>query len=105
MLNVEVDVPEDIPFLEIKAGHYDLQRFVYWGFMKTFWNKNYTFSENNHTNFDWYAPVYAHRYTKKEIYKWCAMLNCQSFILMNRKVVFPFAPKRNNSYLRNRWNN
>ena len=31
-----------------------------------------TFEENNHLNFDWYAPRYAHRQTEDEVRGWCA---------------------------------
>ena len=34
-LNIEIDVP-DIPFLSIKGGKYDIQRFIYWNFIKMF---------------------------------------------------------------------
>jgi len=70
-LHAEVDVPEDIPYLGIKAGRYDVQRLIYWFFAKLFWNEAYTFEENNHVNFDWYHPTYAHRHTEEEIRRWC----------------------------------
>jgi arsenite methyltransferase len=70
-LRAEVEVPEDIPYLGIKAGRYDVQRLVYWNFAKMFWNDEYPFETNHHINFDWYHPRYAHRQTKEEIYRWC----------------------------------
>ena len=71
-LETEVDVPEDVPLLGIKAGRYDVQRLIYWSIAKLFWNSKMTFEENNHLNFDWYAPRYAHRQTEEEIRRWCA---------------------------------
>lgn len=71
-LHAEIDVPEDIPFLDIAAGTHDVQRLVYWHFAKLFWNDDYTFEENNHINFDWYHPAYAHRHTEEELRAWCA---------------------------------
>jgi arsenite methyltransferase len=71
-LHAEVEVPEDIPYLGIKAGRYDVQRLVYWHFAKLFWNEAFTFEENNHVNFDWYHPRYAHRQTEDEVRRWCA---------------------------------
>jgi len=70
-LHAEVDVPEDIPYLGIKAGRYDVQRLIYWHFAKLFWNGAYSFEENNHVNFDWYHPRYAHRQTEEEVRRWC----------------------------------
>lgn len=71
-LDVEVDVPEDIELLGIPAGRHDVQRLVYWHFAKLFWNDDLTFEENNHLNFDWYAPRYAHRHTEDEVRGWYA---------------------------------
>jgi len=70
-LQAEVEVPEDIPYLGIKAGRYDIQRFVYWNFAKLFWNEDYPFATNHHINFDWYHPRYAHRQTEAEVRGWC----------------------------------
>jgi arsenite methyltransferase len=71
-LHAEVEVPEDIPYLGIRAGRYDVQRLIYWHFAKMFWNDAYSFEGNNHVNFDWYHPQYAHRHTEDEIRGWCA---------------------------------
>jgi SAM-dependent methyltransferase len=71
-LETEIEVPEDVPLLGIKAGRYDVQRLVYWHVAKLFWNAGMTFEENNHLNFDWYAPQYAHRHTEDEVRGWCA---------------------------------
>lgn len=70
-LNTEVYVPEDIPFLGIKAGHHDVQRLIYWNFAKLFWNPEWKFEHNHHVNFDWYHPRYAHRHTEADVRKWC----------------------------------
>lgn len=72
-LRKEIEVPEDIPYLNIKAGRYDVQRFIYWHFAKLFWNERFSFEENNLENFDWYYPRYAHRHTREEILGWCRM--------------------------------
>ena len=71
-LKVEVDVPESIPYLGIEAGRHDVQRLIYWHFMKLFWNDAYPFEENLHVNFDWYHPRYAHRQSEEEVRRWCA---------------------------------
>jgi arsenite methyltransferase len=69
-LKAEIEVEEDIPLLQIPAGRYDVQRLIYWHIAKLFWNENMTFEENNHVNFDWYAPQYAHRQTEVEVRRW-----------------------------------
>jgi SAM-dependent methyltransferase len=70
-LRAEVDLPEPIPYLGIPAGRHDVQRLVYWHFAKAFWSDDFTFEENNHVNFDWYHPAYAHRHTEEELRAWC----------------------------------
>ncbi|HJP61689.1 MAG TPA: class I SAM-dependent methyltransferase [Gemmatimonadaceae bacterium] len=70
-LNVDVDVPEDIPFLGIKAGRLDLQRFFYWNICKLYYRPEWSFDEMNHVNFDWFRPLNCHRHTPDEIRAWC----------------------------------
>jgi SAM-dependent methyltransferase len=69
-LNVEFEVPEDIPILEIKAGKYNLQRFIYWNVMKCYWNDGIDWPSNLITNFDWYHPLHAHRHSPEEVLSW-----------------------------------
>jgi arsenite methyltransferase len=71
-LKAEVEVVEDVPLLGITAGRYDVQRLIYWHIAKLFWNEHLEFEENNHLNFDWYAPTYAHRHTADEVRGWYA---------------------------------
>lgn len=69
-LEAVVEVPEDVELLGIPKGVYDVQRLLYWHFAKLFWNPALTFEENNHVNFDWYHPRYAHRHTEEEVRGW-----------------------------------
>ena len=69
-LHIEFEIYKDIPELEVKAGRYDLQRFVYYHILKCFWNERFTSDENNLINFDWYHPANAHRHTAKEVKGW-----------------------------------
>jgi len=69
-MNAELEVPEDIPILGIKAGKYNLQRFFYWNILKCFWNDEMGLDYSIAVNFDWYHPKYAYRYTPKEIESW-----------------------------------
>lgn len=69
-LHAEVEVP-DVPVLGIKAGRYDVQRLMYWNFLKAYWNPELSFDENHHINFDWHHPKYAHRQTEQDVRGWC----------------------------------
>lgn len=62
---------EDFPELGIKEGETNVQRLVYYNFIKCFWNDRLPFDENMIINFDWYAPKHAHRHTEEEIRGWC----------------------------------
>ena len=64
-LKVKINSPE-IPLLNIKKGEYDLQRFIYWNFLKCFYNSEWDSSANDIVNFDWYSPSNAKRYTESE---------------------------------------
>lgn len=65
-LNVTFEAP-DIPELGIKGGTYDIQRFIYWNFLKCFWNAELGQETSVSTNFDWYSPSNARRFTKAEV--------------------------------------
>lgn len=64
-LKVEIESP-DIPLLGIKGGKYDIQRFIYWNFLKCFWRDDWGFDLCKSTNYDWYAPSNAKRFSKDE---------------------------------------
>lgn len=57
----------DIPLLGIKGGEYDIQRFIYWNFLKCFWREDWGFELSKITNYDWYAPSNAQRFSKEEV--------------------------------------
>lgn len=65
-LDVAFDCP-DIPALGIKGGHYDIQRFIYWNFLKCFWNAQLGRETSVVTNFDWYSPSNARRFSEAEV--------------------------------------
>lgn len=64
-LKVEFESPA-IPLLGIKGGKYDIQRFIYWNFLKCFYNEELGWDTSVVTNFDWYSPSNAKRYTQEE---------------------------------------
>ena len=69
-LKKKIRIPRDIPILGIKAGTYDVQRFIYWYFLKCFWAEDGNFERSVGVNFDWYFPKYAYRHTPQEVKKW-----------------------------------
>jgi SAM-dependent methyltransferase len=68
-LNASVTVP-DVPALGIKAGTYDVQRFIYWNMLKCYWNAALNYGDSVITNYDWYRPHYAYRHTAEEVRGW-----------------------------------
>lgn len=68
-LDTRITVP-DIDVIGIKAGEYDIQRFLYHFFMKCFWNPDLTFRDNAAINYDWYHPQIAARLTVEEVREW-----------------------------------
>jgi ubiquinone/menaquinone biosynthesis C-methylase UbiE len=68
-IDVEFDVP-DIPALGIKAGRMTPQRFLYWNFLKCYWNEEQGQKNSMLVNYDWYAPSLAFRYTEEEFKSW-----------------------------------
>lgn len=72
-----IEIPEDVPFLGIRAGRVTVQRLFYWHVAKVYWNPDLTFDENHHVNFDWYHPTYAHRQSEEEVRAWCSELGLE----------------------------
>lgn len=81
-LKVEIEVPKDIPVLEIPAGRYDLQRFLYYHVFKCFWNPEFGYEESNLVNFDWYHPADAHRHTEAEVVGWFAEAGLEEIVAL-----------------------
>jgi SAM-dependent methyltransferase len=73
-LDIKINIP-DIPLLKIKGGNYDLQRFIYWNFIKCFWNEKFGWDNSVSTNFDWYGPENASRYSEEEFKSWIIVNN------------------------------
>jgi hypothetical protein len=66
-INVTFDAPA-IPALGIKGGKTDLQRFIYWNFIKCYWNQEMGKETSAMTNYDWYSPSNARRFSKEEVH-------------------------------------
>ncbi len=69
-LKKKITVNRDIPILGVKAGTYDIQRFIYWDFLKCFWDESDNLERSIGVNFDWYYPKFAYRHTPTEVKKW-----------------------------------
>ena len=69
-LKKKITISKDIPVLKIKAGTYDVQRFIYWYILKCFWADDNDLQRSIGVNFDWYFPKYAYRHTPIEVKKW-----------------------------------
>jgi SAM-dependent methyltransferase len=67
-LNLTIKVP-GIPALGIAGGAMDLQRFIYWNFLKCFWSPEHGVEGSRMVNFDWYSPETAFRYSRDEFVK------------------------------------
>ena len=65
-LDLTFDAPA-IPLLGIKGGKVDIQRFIYWNFLKCFWNEELGRDTSVATNFDWYSPSNARRFSEEEV--------------------------------------
>ena len=68
--NATITVTEDLPFLGMKAGAYELQSFIYQHFMKCWHNAAFSEKHCDLVNFDWYHPPYAFRYELDELLDW-----------------------------------
>ena len=86
-LKVEFECP-DIPVLGIKGGKYDIQRFIYWNFLKCFWRDDWGFEMSKSTNFDWYAPSNAKRYSKEEFIEMASDANMEATYLHEEEACY-----------------
>jgi len=82
---IKIKTPR-IDLLEIEEGEYDLQRFIYYFFMKCFWNEEFSFEENAVINFDWYHPQNCTRHTLEEVRAWFKENN----LIINHEFVDPY---------------
>lgn len=62
-----IEVP-DVPTLDIESGEYSVHEFVYRHFLKCYFDwETEDEAVSTATNFDWYHPEYAYRYTEAEV--------------------------------------
>ena len=70
-LGAKITLERGVPLLGIEPGEHDVQRLIYWHFLKCFWNEDFSPNLNDLVNFDWYHPPYASRHTEEEVRGWC----------------------------------
>ncbi|MBE9207153.1 class I SAM-dependent methyltransferase [Nostoc sp. LEGE 06077] len=78
-LNAKIILNQPIPILGIPAGTHDVQRLIYYNFVKCFWNDAFDFETNNMVNFDWYHPHNAWQHTEEEVQEWLQELGVQDY--------------------------
>jgi SAM-dependent methyltransferase len=78
-LNATVTLSKPIPELGIPAGTHDVQRLLYYNFVKCFWNEAFDYETNNMVNFDWYHPHHAWQHDRGEVENWLEALGATDF--------------------------
>lgn len=78
-LGARIRLEKPIPTLGIPAGEHDVQRLLYYNFVKCFWNEAFDFETNNMVNFDWYHPHNAWQHTKEEVETWLRDLGAEDW--------------------------
>jgi SAM-dependent methyltransferase len=95
-LDLEIEIPEDIPYLGIEKGKINLQRFFYWNICKMYYRPEYTIDEMNHVNFDWFRPKNCHRHTEEEILRFCLESNLEILRFNIQDAGITVVSKKNN---------
>ena len=78
-LGATVTLERPIDVLGIPAGTHDVQRLIYYNFVKCFWNDAFDFDTNNMINFDWYHPHDAWQHTDEEVEAWLRSLGVREY--------------------------
>jgi SAM-dependent methyltransferase/uncharacterized protein YbaR (Trm112 family) len=82
-LNAKVTLEKPIPALGIPAGTHDVQRLMYYNFVKCFWNEAFDYETNNMVNFDWYHPHQAWQHDEAEVAGWLRELGVRDYRFNN----------------------
>jgi SAM-dependent methyltransferase len=78
-IGATVTLTRPINVLGIPAGTHDVQRLIYYNFVKCFWNDAFDFETNNMVNFDWYHPREAWQHTVEEVEGWLKSLDVEEY--------------------------
>ena len=82
-VNAKITLEKPIPILGIPAGEHDVQRLIYYNFVKCFWNDAFDYETNNMVNFDWYHPHNAWQHSQDEVEGWLRDLGATEFSFQN----------------------
>lgn len=78
-LDARIRLENGVPVLGIPPGEHDVQRLLYYNFVKCFWNEAFDFETNNMVNFDWYHPHNAWQHTEEEVAGWLEALGVREY--------------------------
>jgi SAM-dependent methyltransferase/uncharacterized protein YbaR (Trm112 family) len=78
-LNARITLDRPIPALGIPTGTHDVQRLVYYNFVKCFWNDAFDYDTNNMVNFDWYHAHTASQHERDEVEHWLKGLGVTNY--------------------------
>lgn len=78
-LKATITLEKGVPVLGIPPGTHDVQRLLYYNFVKCFWNEAFDFETNNMVNFDWYHPHNAWQHTQEEVESWLQELSVSDY--------------------------
>jgi SAM-dependent methyltransferase/uncharacterized protein YbaR (Trm112 family) len=78
-LDATITLEKPIPILGIPAGIHNVQRLLYYNFVKCFWNEAFDYETNNMVNFDWYHPHDAWQHSEDEVAGWLSDLGVRDF--------------------------
>lgn len=73
-LDAKITLEKPIEILGIPAGTHDVQRLIYYNWVKCFWNDAFDYETNNMVNFDWYHPHNAWQHSQEEVESWLSEL-------------------------------
>jgi SAM-dependent methyltransferase len=80
-LDATIVLEKPIPVLGIPAGIHNVQRLIYYNFLKCFWNEAFDFETNNMVNFDWYHPHNAWQHDEAEVVGWLKALGVVDYAI------------------------
>jgi hypothetical protein len=82
-LKTTITLKQGVPALGIPPGKHDVQRLLYYNFLKCFWNEAFDFETNNMVNFDWYHPHNAWQHSEEEVASWLQRLGISDYVFTN----------------------